>query len=89
MLAYERDLLKTLMDNFPDVIYFKDCQSRFVHCSRSVAQRLGLTDIETILGKTDADLFAEDHALPTYQDEQTIMATGRPDHWKAGEGNVS
>ena len=39
-LAYQRDLLATLMDNLPDSIFFKDLQSRLVQLSRSEASSL-------------------------------------------------
>jgi PAS domain S-box-containing protein len=39
-LAYQRDLLGTLMNHSPDTIFFKDLQSRFVRLSRSEANNL-------------------------------------------------
>jgi signal transduction histidine kinase len=39
-LAYQRDLLETLMNHSPDSIFFKDLQSRLVRVSRSEAANL-------------------------------------------------
>ncbi|HZQ48514.1 MAG TPA: PAS domain S-box protein, partial [Verrucomicrobiae bacterium] len=76
-LAYERDLLRTLLENSPDQIYFKDEQSRFIKCSNSLSGRLGISP-EELIGKTDFDFFAEEHARPALEDERRIMRTGEP-----------
>jgi len=77
-LARERFLLKTLMDNLPDHIYFKDRESRFIAVNRATAASFGLEDPEDLLGKTDADLFAAEHAQAALRDEQEILQTGQP-----------
>ena len=77
-LARERFLLKTLMDNLPDHIYFKDRESRFIAVNRAVAALFGLEDLAEVLGKTDADLFAPEHAQTALRDEQEILRTGQP-----------
>jgi PAS domain S-box-containing protein len=76
-LAYERDLLTSLLENTPDAIYFKDRQSRFVRCSKSLTQRFG-RGLADLIGKTDFDLFDETHARAAFEDEQAIMRTGTP-----------
>jgi len=61
-LARERFLLKTLMDNLPDHIYFKDRESRFIAANRAMVALFGLEGPAHVLGKTDADLFTPEHA---------------------------
>lgn len=78
-LAFERELLRTLLENTPDAIYFKDRDSRFVRCSGSAFTKLAhVTDVASMVGKTDFDLFTEEHARPAFEDEQEIIRTGQP-----------
>jgi PAS domain S-box-containing protein len=78
-LAWERYLLKTLMDNVPDAIYFKDTDSRFIRTNKAHAGRwFGLSDPAQAVGKTDFDFFSEQHARQAYEDEQEIIRTGQP-----------
>ena len=77
-LAYERDLLRALLDNIPDRIYFKDVESRFLRCSTSMAKRLGLADPRSVIGKTDFDFHPAEQAQEFYEDEQRIILTGQP-----------
>ncbi|MBN1415147.1 MAG: PAS domain-containing protein [Bacteroidales bacterium] len=73
----ERNQLRTLIDNVPDVIYIKDRESRFIVANRKVATVMGTTPEEAI-GKTDFDFYAHDLASQFYNDEQTIMRTLEP-----------
>jgi PAS domain S-box-containing protein len=75
-LADERDLLRTLLDNLPDRIYFKDLQSRFTRISKSLADHFGIKDPSEAIGKTDFDYFTEKHARIAFEAEQKILSTG-------------
>ena len=77
-LARERHLLSTLMDNLPDLIYFKDRESRFTAVNRLFISRAGFKDQSEIIGKTDKDLYADEHASAALADERKIIATGHP-----------
>ena len=77
-LIEERHLLHTLMDNLPDVIYFKDRESRFTRINMAHAKQFGLSDPAQAVGKTDFDFFTAEHAQEAYNDEQEIIRTGQP-----------
>jgi two-component system cell cycle sensor histidine kinase/response regulator CckA len=76
-VVFKSNLLTSLLDNIPDLIYFKDRKSRFVELSKSKANQVGLPK-EKVLGKTDFDYFTEEHAEQAYKDEQKIIKTGKP-----------
>ncbi len=77
-LEEEKYLLHQLMEHLPDSIYFKDRESRFVRTSRGQAVKFGFQSSEEVYGKTDADIFSEEHAQAARQDELQIIETGEP-----------
>jgi PAS domain S-box-containing protein len=77
-LDRERDLLRALLESLPDRIYFKDRQSRFVRCSEEFARFCSKPTAAELIGKTDFDLFTEEHARPAFEDEKRIMHSGEP-----------
>jgi PAS domain S-box-containing protein len=77
-LRQERDLLNNLTISIPDHIYFKDRQSRFVRINGPMARHFKLRDPSEAIGKTDFDMFSNEHAQKAFDDEQRIMATGEP-----------
>ncbi len=77
-LAYERDLLRALMDNVPDMIFFKDRESRFVRSNPAHLKNLGAASMEEVFGKTDLDFFQSDAARTYVENERRIVETGVP-----------
>ncbi|EDY83608.1 PAS fold family [Verrucomicrobiia bacterium DG1235] len=77
-LADERVLMRTLMDNIPDSIYFKDLESRFLQVSRFQSNLFGYERPEELCGLSDFDIFQGDMARKKFEDEQSIIRTGTP-----------
>ena len=91
-LVRERDLLKTLVDNIPDSIYFKDLESRFIRCNQKTADVFMLPEPEHANGKSDHDFFPQHEADEYRADERRIIETGEPlinkeeyEQWGDGE----
>jgi PAS domain S-box-containing protein len=76
-LKKERYLMRILMENLPDCVYFKDADSRFIAVSESLARRHGQEPAD-LKGKSDQDLFARETADAALADEQGIVRSGKP-----------
>ena len=77
-LQQEQALFNNLASTIPDLIYFKDRQSRFVRINEAMVRFFGLRSAPEVVGKTDFDFFSEEHAWQAYEDEQRVMSTGEP-----------
>jgi len=75
-LITERLLMRALMENTPDHIYFKDEQGRFIRVNRAMAKDLGLKDPAEVIGKKDSDYFAPAVAMGFAEEERLVRQTG-------------
>jgi PAS domain S-box-containing protein len=75
-LEQESRFLHALMEYFPDRIYFKDRDSRFILGNRAFARQFNLAHSSELLGKNDFDFFSDVHAQEAFADEQEIVRTG-------------
>lgn len=76
-LVREHDLLRTLIDHLPDLIYVKDTESRFLLGNHAVACHMGAATPDGLLGKTDRDFYPLSLAARFYADEQAIIQSGQ------------
>ena len=63
---------KTLLENLPQRIFYKDDDSVYLSCNENYARDLGIT-AEEITGKTDYDFFPKDLAEKYAADDRRIM----------------
>ncbi|MEJ7762224.1 MAG: PAS domain S-box protein [Thermomicrobiales bacterium] len=79
-IAQERDLLRTLMDQSPEMIYVKDMASRFTRVNRATVAWRGAAGAEPVIGRTDLDFVPDARAERRITEEQRVYATGEPRH---------
>lgn len=71
-------LAPAILEHIPDIVVFKDKDSRFIAMSNSLVRRVGADGTDALMGKSDADLFSEESAERTREDERQIVTTGKP-----------
>lgn len=75
-LVQERKLLETLIDNIPDLIYFKDDKNRFISVNKARAKFSGAI-AKNMIGKTDFDFFPQEQAKEAFADDSRVMESNR------------
>ena len=75
-LARERDLLKTIINNVPDMIFVKDRVGRFIALNAALLRIFGVSSPEEVVGKTDYDFWPPELACNYVADDQIVMRSG-------------
>lgn len=78
MFKNEKSYLRILIDNLPDLIYFKDAQGRYILSNRAHYTSLGAKSEEEVLGKTTFDFNPPELAKQYSEDEKKIVLSGEP-----------
>ena len=72
----EKNLLRTLIDNLPDAIYFKDKNARKLISNKTDYELLGGTTEEDCIGKTDLEVLPYDEGIVGYSHDMKILKSG-------------
>ncbi|WP_350287800.1 PAS domain S-box protein [uncultured Croceitalea sp.] len=68
-------LLRTLIDNLPLNVFIKDKESRKILVNKSECEYLGITNPEALIGKSDFDLYDEEIANISRDEDVHVMKT--------------
>jgi len=77
-IADEQILLRTLIDNIPDLVYVKDTSGRKIISNKADLELMGFSDEKEVLGKTDQEIFDSGFAFQTYPDDLSVVKTAQP-----------
>jgi diguanylate cyclase (GGDEF)-like protein/PAS domain S-box-containing protein len=70
--------LQILLEHMPDLVFFKDRNSRFTCVNPAFAAFVGLSNPGDAIGKCDADFFPPVEAETFRTDDHTLFRTGKP-----------
>lgn len=79
-LRESQQLLRLVIDNIPQIIYWKDHDSIYLGCNQNFAAAMGLEAPKQVIGKTD-DAFAHPHhhLAASQQNDELVLSTGIPE----------
>jgi len=75
-IQFERILLRTLIDNLPDLIYIKDTKCRVITANKANTEYMGYSSETEIIGKTDLDIFNNENGIAGYEEDMNIIRNG-------------
>ena len=74
---YERNLLRTLIDNLPEAVYVKDKVGRKTVANKADVRWVGCQSEEEVLGRTDFEFYPPEASAAYYADDQSVIQSGK------------
>lgn len=78
IISAQGAMLRTLVDNLPDIIYVKDPNGRKIMANRADVRSVGAKSESEVLGKTDIELYQGDIGRRGFDDDMEVLRTGEP-----------
>ncbi len=76
-LATERNLLRAVIDNLPDLVFLKDAEGRYLLSNAAHLRWLGASDSFEARGRTAFDFFPDEVATAFHSSDMAVAASGR------------
>ncbi len=77
-LARSQEMLRLIMDNIPQTVFWKDRNLTYLGCNRAYAAAKGLPNPEAVVGKTDYDFSPPDQAERFRADDLMVISSAQP-----------
>ncbi len=77
-LQTERNLLRAVIDNLPDLVFLKDIQGRYLLSNLAHLRWLGASESSEVRGRTVFDFFPDKVAASFHESDMAVAAAGRP-----------
>ncbi|MGQ3889817.1 ATP-binding protein [Legionella sp. CNM-1927-20] len=73
----DKYILLNLINHLPHAIFWKDCNLVFQGCNRIFAEKLGFSEPQDIIGKTDFDVLPAEAAAKYRRDDKLVIESGK------------
>jgi PAS domain S-box-containing protein len=77
-LERERNMLRSLIDGFPDKIFARDLERHYLVVNKAMADWVGVKSPDEMIGKTPAEYFPEMVVRTGKEEDLRMIATGDP-----------
>ncbi len=78
-LRQQQDLLKLIISNIPQIVFWKDVNSRYQGCNQALLKFANLTHQNEVVGKTDYELPWREQAEKLVAADREVLASNEPE----------